>query len=503
MTRLRAPAPPPGVVEGRTGPRLDQPASYSLTERMLDTALRHADLNPMITVDAEESLRAAWQADRDWPGDGPLRGIPMVINDNIHVAGMPNTAGTPALANFVPPEDAPVVSSLRGAGAFVLGKSNMHELSVGVTGGESMAGAVHNARDSHRLAGGSSAGAAVMVALGIPAALGVDFCGSARIPAALNGVCALRPSAGRYSMEAITPLSSSRGTVAPMAATVADLAVLDSVLAGELSGISDSANFSDTLDADTLGTLGSATTPRLGVPVTYRSAHCDRATLECFEKAVDRLRSKGVVVVEVATFPLEGVERRIGIPILAYEFRRELIRYLRTYLPSLTLTELAGRITGTGVRQFFQRHILSRPVGAITHENYDAALAAGRAELLGYYRNVFRTHQLDALVYPTVPRQPSQLELRTAPAPGARGESLLEASPTDLPELAEEMPTVNAHAAEVFTRHTAPGSIVGLPGLTLPVPTGDGPAVGLGLDGPPGGDRALLALGRRLERLLR
>jgi len=444
--------------------RDDRVTSRSLTEDALDIARRHAGHNALITVDAEGALREAWRADRRRAGRGPLHGVPVVVKDNIHVAGMPNTAGTPALADFVPRADAPVVSRLRAAGALVLGKTNLHELCMGVSGAESAAGAVRNAWAPDRLAGGSSAGTAVLVALGLPAGLGTDTGGSIRIPAALNGVCGLRPSLGRYPTDGVTPLSATRDTVGPIARTVADLAVLDSVLAGEPIG-------------SVRGRPASVL--RLGVPAEVTSGPCDRETLAAFDHALGRLRAVGVTVVDVGQLGLDGIERRVGLPITAFEARHGLTGYLQTYLPSLTLEGLVAAIAGPQVRRFFRTHVVPGSPGAVAQADYRAAITLGRARLLGQYRRVFRAHRLDALVFPSTPRQ--------APPVGSGG-------PAGGDGWA---------AFEVFTRHTAAGSLIGLPGLTLPIPApAGGLPVGLALDGPPGGDRLLLDIGRLLEDIL-
>lgn len=143
----------------------------SLTSEQLVTAYfaqakARMQLNAFITLDEAGALRAARAADAARKRGGackPLAGLPVVIKDNIQVRGLPATAGTPALKNFVPTADAPVVAKLRAAGAIVLGKTHMHELAFGVTGynpafqsGPEVG--VRNAYDTTRVAGGSSSG---------------------------------------------------------------------------------------------------------------------------------------------------------------------------------------------------------------------------------------------------------------------------------------------------------------------------------------------------------
>ena len=180
-------------------------------------ANRH--LNAFTAVQPEIFLEAARSADRlaaEGRFTGPLHGVPLAVKDNIHVATFPNTAGTGAMQGFRPSAHAPIVQRLVNAGALVLGKTNLHELGLGVTSNNPVFGPVRNPYDPSRIAGGSSGGTASAVAAGLsPAGLGTDTGGSLRIPAALCGIAALRPTVGRYSQAGITPISRTRDTAGP------------------------------------------------------------------------------------------------------------------------------------------------------------------------------------------------------------------------------------------------------------------------------------------------
>jgi Asp-tRNA(Asn)/Glu-tRNA(Gln) amidotransferase A subunit family amidase len=111
--------------------------SEALVGAALARARARADLNAFVTLDEAGALKAAKAADAARKGGKtckPLDGVPVVIKDNIEVAGLPASAGTPALKGFVPKADAPVAAKLRAAGAIVLGKTNMHELAFGISG---------------------------------------------------------------------------------------------------------------------------------------------------------------------------------------------------------------------------------------------------------------------------------------------------------------------------------------------------------------------------------
>jgi mandelamide amidase len=282
-----------------------------------------------------------------------------------------------------------------------------------------------------------------------------------RIPAALNGVCGLRPTAGRYPGEGVTPLSATRDTVGPIAHTVADLAALDAVIADDPT---------DVVEPDGV---------RLGIPTGLFTEPLGTATLAAFTQAVDILRSRGVTVVEVPVVGLDDVEDRVGLPIVCYEARRDLISYLSRYVPSVSLSQLTNSISGPDVSALFLDTIVDDAPNLVPVAAYQAALS-DRERLRATYRDLFTTHGLDALIFPTAPRTAAPI--------------------TDNPRFVA-FGTETVPAFRLFIRNTGPGSIAGLPGLTIPIPV-DGLPVGLALDGWLGTDRALLGVGSLVERLI-
>ncbi len=163
----------------------------------------------------------------------PLGGIPIAIKDLFETQGIRTTAGSKFFEDYIPAEDSVVVKKLKEAGAIIMGKTNTHEIALGVTTVNPHFGACHNPWDQNRIPGGSSGGSAVAVASGmVLAALGTDTGGSIRIPASLCGVIGLKPTFGRVSVRGVFPLSWNLDHVGPLTRSVTDAALILQIIAG-------------------------------------------------------------------------------------------------------------------------------------------------------------------------------------------------------------------------------------------------------------------------------
>ena len=192
-------------------------------------------LNAFITVDAPRALARAQSAD-DALAHGnaaPLAGIPIAHKDVLMTAGLRTTCGSKMLAPFTAPYDAYVVEGLAAAGAVLIGKTNMDEFAMGSSSETSHFGPVRNPWNTDFVPGGSSGGSAAAVAARIvPAATGTDTGGSIRQPAALSGVCGLKPTYGVCSRYGLIAFASSLDTPGPFAQTAEDCALMLNAMAG-------------------------------------------------------------------------------------------------------------------------------------------------------------------------------------------------------------------------------------------------------------------------------
>ena len=267
--------------------------SVELTQRMLARAEAHRAQggHAYVSLDGEQALAEAHASDAARAAGlvpSPLAGIPLSIKDLFDVKGQVSSAASLALADAPPAAaDAQAVARLRAAGAVLLGRTNMSEFAFSGLGLNPHYGTPRNPLDRDRVAGGSTSGGAVTVALDMAAgALGTDTGGSIRIPSAFCGLTGFKPTAASISLEGTVPLSRSLDSAGPIARSVDCCAIMYAALSGQEIGA----------DAPAVKGL------RFGFTTDYVGTHVEPQVQRAFERALDTLRAAGAQV-EQFDFP--------------------------------------------------------------------------------------------------------------------------------------------------------------------------------------------------------
>lgn len=442
-------------------------SALDYAEALLERCAAGAALNAFITLDPEMVRAAARAADAQRVEGGvlgPLHGLPIPVKDSVNTAGIQTTVGTKALRGWIPARDATTVARLKAAGAIVLGKTNIHELSFGWTSSKLEFGAVCNPYDPSRIPGGSSGGTAVAVAARMaPLGVAEDTQGSIRVPAALCGITGFRPTTGRYPTDGTAPITALFDQIGPHARCVADLALFDTVVSGEVAPI----------EPASLAGL------RIGIDRDFYFAGIDAEVAALVEAALTRLAAAGAVIVEQPVPGLDGVVP-VAMAIQMHDVVPALERYLTdTGAPVDFVTMFAG--VSADVANVFAQVALRGAPAAITEEVYAAARDTARPALQRAMAGWFADHRIDVMLLPAT----------MAPATPVGDEGNVDIGGTSVPFVT------------AIARNITPGSTLGLPGLVLPCGlTAAGLPVAIELDGPAGSDRRLLAIGMAVEAML-
>ncbi len=278
-------------------------AAVSLTEAALAKARADARLGAWLHLAEERALEAAAAVDAKRAAGEPLgalAGVPIAVKDQIVTRGVPTTAGSRILEGWIPPYDATVVERLRAADAVILGKANQDEFAMGSSNERSAFGVARNPWDPTRVPGGSSGGSAVAVAAGhCPLALGTDTGGSIRQPASFCGVVGLKPTYGRVSRFGAIAFASSLDQIGPIGRTVADVARLLGVLAGQ--DPRDSTSLPSPVPDYLSALTGDIAGLRVGVPEEYFvSGGIDGDVEAAVRAALAQLEAQGATLVPLS-----------------------------------------------------------------------------------------------------------------------------------------------------------------------------------------------------------
>jgi Asp-tRNA(Asn)/Glu-tRNA(Gln) amidotransferase A subunit family amidase len=337
---------------------------------------------------------------------GPLHGIPVLLKDNFETRDMPTTGGSLALRGVVPLRDAFQVTRLRQAGAVLLGKVNLHELALGLTGVSSFGGQTLNPYDVTRTPGGSSGGSGAAAAACFAAfTMGTDTSGSIRIPSSHNCLVGLRPSFGLSSRAGIIPFGHTQDTGGPMARSVEDIALILDATVGydpadpttEASGGRIPRTYTSVLKE---GTLKSA---RIGVLAEFfGTAPEDQEVATIVGAAVEEMKAHGATAVEVVIPDLAKLVAAANL------LTQELKVYLGDYLKSAGgYAASIEEMLETGLHSSSLQGILDVANGTaadyLSSEDYKNRLAA-REALAKAVTGAMESERLDAIAYPTIRR---------------------------------------------------------------------------------------------------
>ena len=434
--------------------------------------------NAFISVDEEISLAQARAADaRLARGEAePLTGIPIAHKDIFCTRALRTTCGSRMLEQFRSPYDAHVIEQFDRAGAVQIGKTNMDEFAMGSSNETSYFGPVRNPWGRDLVPGGSSGGSAVAVAARMaPAATGTDTGGSIRQPAALTGVCGLKPTYGVVSRYGMIAFASSLDQAGPMARSAADLALLLNVMAGHDARDSTSLarpreDYARALGLELRGL-------RIGLPREYFGEGTDPGVLACVRAAIAWYESQGA-----RTVALELPNTALAVPVYyvlapaeasSNLSRFDGVRYGHRAKEYADLLDMYSRTRAEGFGAEVQRRVL---VGTyvLSHGYYDAYyLKAQKVRRLIARDFAAAFAQCDLILGPTTPS--------TAFAIGAKMDD-----------------PVQMYLNDIFT---IPAPLAGLPALSIPCGfDARGLPVGLQLMGPHFSEAHLLGAAHRYQQ---
>ena len=353
------------------------------------------------------AMREAEQLDRERKAGkirGPLHGVPIIIKDNIDLAGSATTAGSLALVNNLRTRNAPLVDRLAEAGVVVIAKANLSEWANirsgwSSSGWSAVGGLAVNPLNPQRTACGSSSGSGAAVAAHLaPLAVGTETDGSVTCPASVTGIVGLKPTVGLVSGAGIVPISHTQDTAGPMAATVRDTAMLLSAMV-QSPAKGKRVDYSAALKPDALKGV------RLGVARFIKGF--SPPTEKAFDAALEVLKAQGAVLVEIDKFDFADLGD-LELTILLTELKADLNSYLATTPETVKTRTLADVIAFNASEPketpWFGQELFeqAQATGGLNDPNYTQALhkAHEMAGPQGIDR-LLRENQVVALVAPT------------------------------------------------------------------------------------------------------
>jgi aspartyl-tRNA(Asn)/glutamyl-tRNA(Gln) amidotransferase subunit A len=443
-------------------------SARSNVEVAIAKAREHESFNAVLSLAETRALERADAVDR---GEitGRLAGVPFIAKDNFLTLGGTTTAASTFLKDFQAPLQATAIEKLEAEGAICIGKANLDAFAHGGSTENSAFGPTKNAVDQERVAGGSSGGSAVVVALGIvPFALGTDTGGSIRQPASFNGVVGVKPTYGTVSRYGVVAMASSTDTIGVLASNITDASLVMDIMSGQ--------------DKKDMTTLADFFTPtelsgkkKIGVIKEAMTDDVDADVRAATNAYIDALREAGHEVEEVSLSMLKYALAIYYIVVPA-EISSNLGRYdgirYGTRVDATTLKELYGTSRDHGFMTENKRRIMigSYVLSSGFFDAYYLQAQKARTLLINEFNELFS--RFDVLITPVAPTAAFRI-----------GENASD--------------PIKMYLADVMT---VPASLAGLPAISVPAGNNDqGLPIGVQLIGKRRSDADLLALAKSLE----
>lgn len=432
-----------------------------VTESILSTireknAILHAYINTYET-DAIGYAKQAEQEIMDGRYRGPLHGIPMALKDNLFIKGENITVGSKIHENFIPDYNATVVERLKSNGVIFTGTLNMHEYALGNTTDNPYYGTCRNPWDHSKTPSGSSGGSAVAVSANMAiASLGTETGGSIRTPSSVCGIVGLKPTFGRVSRYGCFPLSSTLDHIGPMTKTVYDTALLLEVLAGQDQY--DLFSSSQPVEAYTQFLSGNVKGIIIGVCEDFLFYDVDPAVASLVNKAINKLEKLGAHVERINLSKIESGRHATSV-IMASEARVLHDETLRTRPEDF----------GADIKETL-----------LSGEQYSAVDYIKAIQTQDNVKKIFKKafEKVDVIIAPTTPFTAASVD-------------------NDYVELNGRMVKYSDHVSRLIR----PGTLAGIPAITLPCGFSDGMPVGLQVMGDHFDEKTILNVARAVERL--
>ena len=438
-------------------------------------------LNAVIALDPT-ALDQARALDRRPGARGPLHGLPILVKDNVEMAGpLPTTAGSLALKDNVTGRDAPFVARLRAAGAVLLGKTNLSEWAniradASISGWSAVGGQTRNPHALSRNTCGSSSGSGAAVAAQmVDAAIGTETDGSITCPAAVNGIVGLKPTVGLVSRTHVVPISHSQDTAGPMTRDVTTAARLLAVMAG--TDPADAATReADARRADYVGALKADALKGARIGVLRWATGWHPGVDERFNAALAVLKAQGAVLVDITAGPNR---REIGpneFKVLLTELKADMNAYLASTPATVKSRTLADLIA-------FNRANAAAEMGLFGQDTFEKAEATKGLDDPDYVKA--RATSLRLAGKEGIDRMLAEAQVEVLVAPTASPAWFID------PVNADQAPGGGAGGL---------AAVAGYPHLTVPMGGVRGLPVGLSFIGPAWSEARLLALGFAFEQ---